>query len=48
VVLQVEQVQQPIILCCASGNRSGQATQYSKQLGINCENSGSWIAVNNN
>lgn len=35
-----------IVLCCASGNRSGQATQYLKQQGIECENAGSWIDVN--
>jgi phage shock protein E len=32
-----------IILCCASGNRSGQATRYLAQQGITCENGGSWI-----
>jgi rhodanese-related sulfurtransferase len=36
----------PIVLCCASGNRSGQATQYLKQNGIDCENGGSWLVVN--
>ena len=36
---------QPIIFCCASGNRSGQATAYAKSLGIECENGGSWIQV---
>lgn len=35
-----------IILCCASGNRSGQATAYLKQNGIECENAGSWLEVN--
>ena len=35
-----------ILLCCASGNRSGQATQFLKQNGINCENAGSWMDVN--
>lgn len=35
-----------IILCCASGNRSGQATQFLKQNGIECENAGSWMDVN--
>lgn len=35
-----------IILCCASGNRSGQATVYLKQNGIQCENAGSWLEVN--
>ena len=35
-----------ILLCCASGNRSGQATQFLKQNGIECENAGSWMDVN--
>jgi phage shock protein E len=35
-----------IILCCASGNRSGQATAYLRQHGIECENGGSWMDVN--
>ncbi|SOE19720.1 Rhodanese-related sulfurtransferase [Spirosomataceae bacterium TFI 002] len=37
---------QPLILCCASGNRSGQAEQYLKSLGIDCVNGGSWMDVN--
>ena len=35
-----------IVLCCASGNRSGQATAFLKQNGIDCENAGSWLDVN--
>jgi rhodanese-related sulfurtransferase len=35
-----------VILCCASGNRSGQATSFLKQQGISCENGGSWLDVN--
>ena len=35
-----------ILLFCASGNRSGQATQYLKQQSIDCENAGSWMDVN--
>lgn len=34
-----------IYLCCASGNRSGQATAFLKQNGIVCENAGSWMDV---
>jgi len=34
-----------IVLCCASGNRSGQATVYLKQNGIVCEDGGSWLDV---
>jgi phage shock protein E len=40
-------MKQPIVLCCASGNRSGQATQFLKSHGIKCENGGSWLDVNN-
>lgn len=35
-----------IILCCASGNRSGQAVNYLKAQGINCENGGGWMELN--
>lgn len=35
-----------VVLCCASGGRSGQATAYLKQHGINCVNGGSWMDVN--
>lgn len=36
---------QPIILCCASGARSGQATAFLKKEGVNCSNGGSWMDV---
>lgn len=39
-------MEQPIILCCASGNRSGQAVQYLNGNGIKCDNGGSWLDVN--
>lgn len=35
-----------IVLCCASGGRSGQATAFLRQNGISCENGGSWLDVN--
>jgi phage shock protein E len=35
-----------LVLCCASGNRSGQATAFLRSHGINCENGGSWLDVN--
>lgn len=35
-----------LILCCASGGRSGQAARYLQQNGISCENGGSWMDVN--
>lgn len=36
-----------VLLCCASGGRSAQATMYLRDIGINCDNGGSWLSVNN-
>ncbi|MCF8319004.1 MAG: rhodanese-like domain-containing protein [Sphingobacteriaceae bacterium] len=38
---ELQQLQQPLILCCASGNRSGIATQFLIQQHISCLNGGS-------
>ena len=35
-----------IIFCCASGNRSGQATSIMQSKGLDCINGGSWLSVN--
>ena len=35
-----------IVLCCASGGRSAQATEFLNQKGIECEDGGSWMQVN--
>jgi phage shock protein E len=43
---ELKTMQEPLILCCASGNRSGQAAQYLSQSGIDCMNGGSWLDVN--
>lgn len=43
---EIKNMQQPIILCCASGMRSGQATAYLRSVGVDCENGGSWLDVN--
>jgi len=45
---EIKEMPQPIILCCASGARSGQATWFLKSVGIDCENGGSWLDVNYN
>ena len=45
-VNEIAEMQQPIVLCCASGMRSGRATAFLKSQGINCENGGSWLDVN--
>jgi len=31
----------PVVLCCASGNRSGQAHRFLQQHGLECYNGGS-------
>lgn len=36
----------PVVLCCASGARSGQATSMLKSQGVDCVNGGSWLSVN--
>ena len=43
---QLKSMEQPPILCCASGARSGQATYFLSQQGIECVNGGSWLDVN--
>ncbi|AWG23630.1 sulfurtransferase [Flavobacterium faecale] len=43
---EIKALKMPLILCCASGNRSGQAQQYLAQQGIECYNGGSWMDVN--
>ena len=42
---EIKKLAQPIILCCASGGRSGQATTFLMGKGIQCENAGSWVDV---
>jgi rhodanese-related sulfurtransferase len=43
---ELKAMKAPLILCCASGGRSGQAHNYLSQLGIECYNGGSWLNVN--
>ncbi|HOJ91754.1 MAG TPA: rhodanese-like domain-containing protein, partial [Saprospiraceae bacterium] len=43
---ELKDLKQPLVLCCASGNRSGQATQFLSQMGLECYNGGSWMDVN--
>lgn len=42
---EIKKMENPI-LCCASGNRSGQAANYLQANGIECENGGGWMEVN--
>ncbi len=43
---ELRSLQTPLVLCCASGNRSGMAEQLLASLGIECINGGSWLDVN--
>jgi phage shock protein E len=43
---EIMDLKQPILFCCASGGRSGQATQYFSSKGVECENGGGWMEVN--
>lgn len=46
-VEELRSLKGPLVLCCASGNRSGQAHRYLIQQGIECVDGGSWLNVNN-
>ncbi|MEO6832874.1 MAG: rhodanese-like domain-containing protein [Chitinophagaceae bacterium] len=43
---EIKTLPQPIILCCASGIRSGQAATFLQGIGVDCMNGGSWLDVN--
>lgn len=42
---EIREMNNPL-LCCASGNRSGQAVNFLKSSGIDCENGGGWMELN--
>jgi phage shock protein E len=43
---ELKSLKSPLILCCASGNRSGQVENYLSANGLSCVNGGSWMTVN--
>lgn len=43
---ELKSLKQPLVLCCASGGRSGSAHRFLAQQGIECINGGSWMDVN--
>ncbi|UEG50122.1 rhodanese-like domain-containing protein [Ferruginibacter lapsinanis] len=43
---ELKAMKQPLILCCASGMRSAQATLFLQSVGVSCENGGSWMNLN--
>lgn len=42
---ELKKIGKPLVLCCASGGRSGRATQFLKSKGITCANGGGWRQV---
>lgn len=42
---EIQQLKTPLILCCASGIRSGEAFRYLSEQNIECYNAGSWRDV---
>lgn len=42
---EIKKLNKPIIACCRSGARSGQATSFLKQNGIECINGGGWDSL---
>lgn len=45
-IQELKNLRQPLVLCCASGARSGAALRYLAQQGVDCVNGGSWLNVN--
>jgi phage shock protein E len=46
-IAELEALTKPILLCCASGNRSGQAEYFLRSRGMDdVYNAGSWLDVN--
>lgn len=43
---EIMALKQPVMFCCLSGGRSGQATAYFNSKGLDCENGGGWLEVN--
>lgn len=43
---EFKEMDQPIVLCCLSGGRSGQATSFLQANGVDCYNGGGWMDVN--
>lgn len=42
---EIKNLNQPLVLCCASGSRSGNAQGYLAHNGIDCVNGGPWFQV---
>jgi rhodanese-related sulfurtransferase len=44
-IAEFKKMEAPLILCCASGNRSGIATMMLQREGLDCTNGGGWMDV---
>ena len=42
----IKKINKPVIMCCASGMRSGSATAILKSNGIETMNGGGWMSLN--
>ena len=42
----LQELKQPIILCCASGGRSAMATHMLQEQNLTCVDAGSWLSIN--
>ena len=45
-VEEFKDLKAPVLLCCLSGGRSGQATGFLQAQGIDCHNAGGWMDLN--
>ncbi|NRA12127.1 MAG: rhodanese-like domain-containing protein [Crocinitomicaceae bacterium] len=43
---EIMALETPILFCCASGGRSGQATAFFQGKDLECENGGGWMEAN--
>ena len=44
-IKKIENLKKPVIFCCASGMRSGQATSIAKSRGVDAYNGGGWSGL---
>ncbi len=42
---RLKEMKKPLIFCCASGNRSGQAANLVSLHGVKCINGGFWLEL---
>jgi rhodanese-related sulfurtransferase len=45
-IKDIKKLNKPVVACCASGGRSGQATQILQKHGIEAVNGGGWHSGN--